>query len=62
MLLKTGSTLFSKCWKPSSFMVCTSSEYLSTKKAKVILKLLDISDGQIQSVEKKKKPVPLADM
>ena len=43
-------------------MVCTSSEYLSTKKAKVILKLLDISDGQIQSVEKKKKPVPLADM
>ena len=35
-------------------MVCTSSEYLSTKKTKVILKLLDISDGQIQSVEKKK--------
>ena len=43
-------------------MVCTSSEYLSTKKTKVILKLLDISDGQKQSVEKKKKPVPLADM
>ena len=37
-------------------MVCTSSEYLSTKKTKVILKLLDISDGQIQSVEKKTCP------
>ena len=39
-------------------MVCTSSEYLSTKKTKVILKLLDISDVQIQSVEKKKKNCP----